>query len=68
MDEWSSASVQELLNNDQCALIELFIDPDLAFSPKLASRKLPDGTMVSPSLEDMAPFLSRQELAENIFK
>lgn len=68
MDEWSSASVQELLNNDQCALIELFVDQDLPFSPKLASRKLPDGTMVSPSLEDMAPFLSREELEENIFK
>lgn len=68
MDEWSSASVQELLSNDKCALIELFVDQDLPFSPKLASRKLPDGTMVSPSLEDMAPFLSREELEENTFK
>jgi acetolactate synthase I/II/III large subunit len=67
MDDWSSSSVQALLNNDHCALIELFIDPELPFSPKLASRKLPDGTMVSPSLEDMAPFLSREELAENLF-
>lgn len=66
MEEWSSTSVQELLNNDQCALIELFVDPELSFSPKLASRKLPDGTMVSPSLEDMAPFLSREELADNL--
>ncbi|MBT8530900.1 thiamine pyrophosphate-binding protein [Polynucleobacter paneuropaeus] len=67
MDEWGSVSVQELLNNDQCALIELFVDRELPFSPKLASRKLPDGTMVSPSLEDMAPFLSREEMAENLF-
>lgn len=67
MDQWGSAAVQELLNNDKCALIELFVDQDLPFSPKLASRKLPDGTMVSPSLEDMAPFLSREELAENLF-
>ncbi len=67
MDEWGSSSVQELLNNDQCALVEIFVDQDLPFSPKLASRKLPDGTMVSPSLEDMAPFLSREELAENLF-
>ena len=66
MDEWASPSVQELLNSEQCALIELFVDPEIPFSPKLASRKLPDGTMVSPSLEDMAPFLSREELAENL--
>ena len=68
MDEWSSSRIQELLDNDQYALIELFVDPELPFAPKLASRKLPDGTMVSPSLEDMAPFLTREELAENIFK
>jgi acetolactate synthase-1/2/3 large subunit len=68
MHEWNTTLVKELLNNNQCVLIELFIDPQQVFSPKLASRKLPDGTMVSPSLEDMAPFLSREELAENTFK
>lgn len=66
MGEWISAPIQDLLNNDQPALIELFVDSKLPFSPKLASRKLPDGTMVSPSLEDMAPFLSREELADNL--
>lgn len=47
------------------ALLEVILDIDQMFSPKLASRKLPDGRMVSPSLEDMAPFLSREELAAN---
>ena len=42
------------------------IDPNQQFSPKLASRKLDDGTMISPALEDMAPFLSREELADNL--
>ena len=36
------------------------------FSPKLSAKKLADGTMVSPSLEDMSPFLSKDELEENI--
>jgi hypothetical protein len=31
-----------------------------------ASRRLEDGTMVSSPLEDMFPFLSREELAENM--
>jgi acetolactate synthase-1/2/3 large subunit len=66
LKEWESVPVQNLFNSDQGALIEVFVDPDLPFSPKLASRKLPDGTMVSPSLEDMAPFLSREELASNM--
>jgi acetolactate synthase-1/2/3 large subunit len=67
MDEWRSTLIQDLLSSNEAVLIELFIDPKLAFAPKLASRKLPDGTMESPPLEDMAPFLSREELAENIF-
>jgi acetolactate synthase-1/2/3 large subunit len=48
------------------ALVQVTLDPDAPFAPKLASRALPDGRMVSPALEDMAPFLSREELAENL--
>jgi acetolactate synthase-1/2/3 large subunit len=43
---------------------EVMIDKAQQFAPKLASRRLEDGTMVSPSLEDMAPFLPREELVE----
>lgn len=48
------------------AILEVMLDIKQTFSPKLASRKLPDGTMVSPSLEDMAPFLPRDEFEKNI--
>jgi acetolactate synthase-1/2/3 large subunit len=64
--EFSSERVQKLLESDSPALIEVFLDQNQAFAPKLASRKLEDGTMVSPSLEDMAPFLDREELDQNI--
>lgn len=67
IDDWNSEKLNELLNSNNCSLIEVMIDQDQQFSPKLASRKLDDGTMVSPSLEDMAPFLSREELASNIY-
>lgn len=39
----------------------------LNFSPKLSSRKLPDGQMVSAPLEDMYPFLEREEFIRNMF-
>lgn len=48
------------------ALVEVVVDPAQEFEPKLSSRTLPDGKMVSSSLEDMAPFLSREELAGNM--
>ena len=44
-------------------LCEVMIDKSQQFAPKLSSRKLEDGTMISAALEDMAPFLSREELA-----
>lgn len=45
---------------------EVYLDKEQVFAPKLASRKLEDGTMVSSPLEDLAPFLPREELAENM--
>lgn len=43
---------------------ELDCTPNYTFAPKLSARKLPDGTMISPSLEDMFPFLDRKEIEE----
>jgi len=42
------------------------IDPDQSFEPKVASRRLPDGTMVSSPPEDMSPFLPLEELQPHV--
>ena len=42
------------------------LDPEQTFEPKLSSRQLADGRMVSSPLEDLHPFLSREELLENL--
>ena len=47
-------------------LVEVVLDPFEVLGPKAASKKLPDGTMVSAPLEDMAPFLPREEFLENM--
>lgn len=47
-------------------VIVVDIPAELGFSPKLSARRLPDGTMVSPSLEDMFPFLDRAEMEANV--
>lgn len=46
---------------------EVFTDTDQVWEPKSSARRLPDGTLVSPPLEDLAPFLSREELRENLY-
>ena len=48
------------------ALCDVTLDPEQLFEPKLSSRQLPDGRMVSAPLEDMFPFLSREELQQNL--
>ena len=47
-------------------ICEIEIDLDQQFSPKVTSKKLEDGSMVTSSLEDMWPFLSKEELDTNI--
>lgn len=42
-------------------LLEAVVDEKQNFAPKLSSKALPDGTMVSPELDDMYPFLTKEE-------
>ena len=42
------------------------LDPFEVLGPKAASKKLPNGQMVSAPLEDMAPFLPRDEFKANM--
>jgi acetolactate synthase-1/2/3 large subunit len=59
-------SIRATLSGDGPQLLEVLLDPKQPFSPKLSSRQLEDGRMVSSPLEDLAPFLPRAELAENM--
>jgi acetolactate synthase-1/2/3 large subunit len=49
------------------SLCEVMLDWRQPFAPKVSSRRLEDGRMVAAPLEDMAPLLSREELAANLF-
>ena len=59
-------SLNEILNQRAPFVCEVFVDTAQLFEPKVVAKKLPDGTMVSATLEDMAPFLSREEFLENM--
>lgn len=54
--------IDEVLASDGYAMCEIFVDTKQKFEPKSATKRLPDGTLVSPPLEDLAPFLPREEL------
>lgn len=57
-------AVSAFLKKEGAGILEIFVDPAQAFEPKSSSKLLPDGRIVSPPLEDLAPFLSREELKE----
>lgn len=48
-------------------LCEVIADPEQNFEPKLSSKVLPDGRIVSPEIDDMYPFLTREEYGNNKF-
>jgi acetolactate synthase-1/2/3 large subunit len=47
-------------------LFDVSLDPAQEFEPRLRSRILADGKILTPNLEDMYPFLSPEELAGNM--
>ena len=59
-------AVEQTLATDGPVICEIFVDMEQNFEPKAAAKMLPDGTMVSVPLEDLAPFLPEEELAENM--
>jgi acetolactate synthase-1/2/3 large subunit len=62
----AATSLDEILASSGPCLCHVHLDGEQGFEPRMSSRQLPDGTIVSPALEDMYPFLSRDELAQNM--
>lgn len=53
--------LEEALNCNGPCICEAIVDSKQNFAPKSSSKVLPDGRITSPSLDDMAPFLDREE-------
>ncbi|MBO4727026.1 MAG: thiamine pyrophosphate-binding protein [Spirochaetaceae bacterium] len=58
---------ENVMQEQSFAMCEIFVSTTQFFEPKNSARRLEDGTLVSAPLEDLAPFLSREELKENMF-
>lgn len=58
--------IEETLALDGPVICEIMVSMDQKFEPKSATKRLEDGTLISPPLEDLAPFLEREELEKNM--
>lgn len=54
--------VDEVLKLEGPAFVEIYTDTKQVWEPKSSTKRLEDGTLVSPPLEDLAPFIPREEL------
>ena len=60
-------TLHQVLEETGASVCEVFVTKYQKTEPKTSAKKLPDGSMVSAPLEDMYPFLSKEELEENMF-
>ena len=65
-NEEMKKAVDETLATEGPAFCEIFVSTVQNFEPKSATKRLEDGTLVSPPLEDLAPFLDREEFQKNM--
>ena len=59
-------TVHKALEMEGSCICEVFVTTEQKFEPKSATKRLEDGTLVSPPLEDLAPFLPREEFLSNM--
>ena len=55
-----------IIETSEPHLCQVVLDEKQQFEPRTSSRRLADGQIVSAPLEDMFPFLERDELARNM--
>lgn len=66
-NEEMKKAVDATLAEPSFAFCEIFTDTQQVWEPKSSTKRLEDGTLVSPPLEDLAPFLPRDEFAKNMY-
>lgn len=60
-------AVEQALKQEGFVFCEIFTDTEQGWEPKNSAKKMPDGTLFSAPLEDLAPFLPEEELKANMY-
>lgn len=58
--------IEEVLDSDGPVLCDINMNPDQDLFPKVRAEQKEDGTLVSKPIEDMYPFLDRDEFKNNM--
>lgn len=58
--------IEWVIGHDNYCVLEVMVTTTQFFEPKSATKRLEDGSLYSPPLEDLAPFLPGEELKKNM--
>jgi acetolactate synthase-1/2/3 large subunit len=58
--------IRKMKNTPGPCVCEVIMDPEQLLVPKTSFKILPDGKLVSPPIEDLFPFLDREEFKANM--
>lgn len=62
------STIDKVIAHNGYCICEVFCGSDYFFKPKSATKVTKDGVLYSPPLEDMFPFLSDEELKNNMIR
>ena len=66
-ESYNSLEYHELFESNQPVVFEILSDPEQIYLPRVHSKVMPDGSMISSPIHDMLPRLD-QDIAEKVFK
>lgn len=58
--------INKFIKHNSYIICEVFVSTSQEFEPKNNSKQLKDGTIITPPLYDLYPFLSKEEIEENM--
>ena len=61
-----SKKINKLIKVKGPIICEVMVNKNYYFEPKVSSKRLPNGDLVSMPLEDMSPYLTRKKFKENM--
>lgn len=65
-NEHLTETIEKVLGCEGPVICEIFVSTVQNFEPKSATKRLEDGSLFSPPLEDLGPFLDREEFYSNM--
>jgi acetolactate synthase-1/2/3 large subunit len=68
LDSWNDFDtiIDAFINNTNASCLEVFMDPEQDFIPKVKGVLKEDLTILSPPIEEMSPLLSLQQIKDNM--